>query len=219
MKASLYSQRIGIAENGAAIYLITRYDNTFPTDTNAYSARRAIWEFANKQAPDTFKGRMTFNAGAQFGPSYASGITGVGGFINEKGAGELESLFIRRFLEVPELRYNRVGISVGDDWSAPGAGVIESVDKEQKLVTLKLEEGEIGAVAVGDICMGIFHDFDPSNNATADSDDGRATALSQASPRSISVSRKSWATVTSSSATSCAPCRPPLPSRSIRWNR
>jgi len=116
---------------------------------------------------------MTFNAGAQFGPSYASGITGVGGFISEKGAGELESLFIRRFLEVPELRYNRVGISVGDDWSAPGAGVIESVDKEQKLVTLKLEEGEIGAVAVGDICMGIFHDFDPSNNATADSDDGR----------------------------------------------
>lgn len=173
VKASLYSQRIGIAENGAAIYLITRYDNTFPTDTNAYSARRAIWEFANKQAPDTFKGRMTFNAGAQFGPSYASGITGVGGFISEKGAGELESLFIRRFLEVPELRYNRVGISVGDDWSAPGAGVIESVDKEQKLVTLKLEEGEIGAVAVEDICMGIFHDFDPSNNATADSDDGR----------------------------------------------
>lgn len=173
VKASLYSQRIGIAENGAAIYLITRYDNTFPTDTNAYSARRAIWEFANKQAPDTFKGRMTFNAGAQFGPSYASGITGVGGFINEKGAGELESLFIRRFLEVPELRYNRVGISVGDDWSAPGAGVIESVDKDQKLVTLKLEEGEIGAVAVEDICMGIFHDFDPSNNATADSDDGR----------------------------------------------
>lgn len=116
---------------------------------------------------------MTFNAGAQFGPSYASGITGVGGFISEKGAGELESLFIRRFLEVPELRKNRVGISVGDDWSAPGAGVIESVDKDQKLVTLKLEEGEIGAVAVEDICMGIFHDFDPSNNATADSDDGR----------------------------------------------
>lgn len=173
VKASLYSQRIGIAENGAAIYLITRYDNTFPTDTNAYSARRAIWEFANKQAPDTFKGRMTFNAGAQFGPSYASGITGVGGFISEKGAGELESLFIRRFLEVPELRYNRVGISVGDDWSAPGAGVIESVDKDQKLVTLKLEEGEIGAVAVGDICMGIFHDFDSSNNATVDSDDSR----------------------------------------------
>lgn len=173
VKASLYSQRIGIAENGANIYLITRYDNTFPTDTNAYSARRSIWEFANKQAPDTFKGRMTFNAGAQFGPSYASGITGVGGFISEKGAGELESLFIRRFLEVPELRKNRVGISVGDDWSAPGAGVIESVDKDQKLVTLKLEEGEIGAVAVEDICMGIFHDFDPSNNATADSDDGR----------------------------------------------
>ena len=172
VKATLYSQRIGVTESGASIYLITRYDSTSPTDANTYSARRAMWEFANKQTADTFKGRMTFNAGAQFG-DFAGGMTGIGGLIDNKGNAELDSLKIRRFLEVPELNYNRVEISVGDDWSAPGGGVIESVDTEQRLVSLKLEEGEIGAIKAGDICMGIFHSINTSENATVDADDSR----------------------------------------------
>lgn len=172
VKATLYSQRIGVTGSGASIYLITRYDGTSPTDANAYSARRAMWEFANKQTADTFKGRMTFNAGAQFG-DFAGGMTGIGGLIDNKGNAELDSLKLRRFLEVPELNYNRVEISVGDDWSAPGGGVIESVDTYQRLVSLRLEDGEIGAVKAGDICMGIFHSIKTSENATADADDSR----------------------------------------------
>ena len=172
VKATLYSQRIGVTGSGASIYLITRYDGTSPTDANAYSARRAMWEFANKQTADTFKGRMTFNAGAQFG-DFAGGMTGIGGLIDNKGNAELDSLKLRRFLEVPELNYNRVEISVGDDWSAPGGGVIESVDTDQRLVSLRLEEGEIGAVKAGDICMGIFQSIKTSENATADADDSR----------------------------------------------
>lgn len=172
VKATLYSQRIGVTGSGASIYLITRYDGTSPTDANAYSARRAMWEFANKQTADTFKGRMTFNAGAQFG-DFAGGMTGIGGLIDNKGNAELDSLKLRRFLEVPELNYNRVEISVGDDWSAPGGGVIESVDTDQRLVSLRLEDGEIGAVKAGDICMGIFHSIKTSENATADADDSR----------------------------------------------
>lgn len=172
VKATLYSQRIGVTGSGASVYLITRYDGTSPTDANAYSARRAMWEFANKQTADTFKGRMTFNAGAQFG-DFAGGMTGIGGLIDNKGNAELDSLKLRRFLEVPELNYNRVEISVGDDWSAPGGGVIASVDTDQRLVSLRLEEGEIGAVKAGDICMGIFHSIKTSENATADADDSR----------------------------------------------
>jgi hypothetical protein len=172
VKATLYSQRIGVTGSGASIYLITRYDGTSPTDANAYSARRAMWEFANKQTADTFKGRMTFNAGAQFG-DFAGGMTGIGGLIDNKGNAELDSLKLRRFMEVPELNYNRVEISVGDDWSAPGGGVIASVDTDQRLVSLRLEEGEIGAVKAGDICMGIFHSIKTSENATADADDSR----------------------------------------------
>lgn len=158
--------------------IIKSWEETPASDTTLYSSRKSEREFLNKRRGGTVEGITRFLKRQQLDEGFrtsdfASGITGFGAQIDGRGAGELESLFIRRFLEVPELRYNRVGISVGDDWSAPGAGVIESVDKDQKLVTLKLEEGEIGAVAVGDICMGIFHDFDPSNNATSDSDDGR----------------------------------------------
>lgn len=172
VKATLYSQRIGVTGSGASIYLITRYDGTFPTDANAYSARRAMWEFANKQTADTFKGRMTFNAGAQFG-NFAGGMTGIGGLIDNKGNAELDSLKLRRFLEVPELNYNRVNIVVGDKWTGPSAGVISSVDTETQTFTLKLEDGEIGSPRVGDLCMGIFHSLNPSENATEDFDDSR----------------------------------------------
>lgn len=172
MKANLYAQRIGVTESGASIYLITRYDSTAAADYNAYSAKRALWEFANKQFPDTFKGKMTFDDGAQFG-GFASGMTGFGGIIDKKGNAEMQSLKLRGFLEVPELRYNRVEISMGDTWYAPSAGIIESVDTTAQTITLKLEEGEIGSPRVGDICMGIFHNLNTSENATADYDDGR----------------------------------------------
>ena len=172
VKANLYAQRIGVTESGASIYLITRYDSTAAADYNAYSAKRALWEFANKQFPDTFKGKMTFDDGAQFG-GFASGMTGFGGIIDKKGNAEMQSLKLRGFLEVPELRYNRVEISMGDTWYAPSAGIIESVDTTTQTITLKLEEGEIGSPRVGDICMGIFHNLNTSENATADYDDGR----------------------------------------------
>ena len=172
VKATLYSQRIGVTDSGAAIYLITRYDSTAAEDYNAYSAKRALWQFANKQFPDTFKGKMTFEDGAQFGDS-ATGITGIGGLIDKKGNAEMQSLKLRGFLEVPELRYNRVDITMGDTWFAPSAGIIESVDTEAKTITLKLEEGEIGSPRVGDICMGIFHSSESSDNATEDYDDSK----------------------------------------------
>lgn len=172
VKANLYAQRIGVTESGASIYLITRYDSTAAADYNAYSAKRALWEFANKQFPDTFKGKMTFDDGAQFG-GFASGMTGFGGIIDKKGNAEMQSLKLRGFLEVPELRYNRVEISMGDTWYAPSAGIIESVDTTAQTITLKLEEGEIGSPRVGDICMGIFHNLNTSENASADYDDGR----------------------------------------------
>lgn len=106
-------------------------------------------------------------------PEFVGGMTGLGGRIDEHGDAEMQSLKLRGFLEVPELRYNRVEISMGDDWSAAGGGLIAAVDTEQQLVTLKLEEGEWGTVAEGDICMGIFHSLNPSENATEDFDDGR----------------------------------------------
>lgn len=60
---------------------------------------------------------------------------------------------------------------LGTKWQSFGGGIIESVDGSgtSGSCTLKLEDGEVGAVAVDDLCMGIWHDT--SGNASEDSDD------------------------------------------------
>lgn len=125
----------------------------------------------------TMQKKATAKKGLQIGESFVPGIlTGQGGNVDEHGNAELESLILRRFLEVPELRYNRVQVTLGDKWNAPGAGIIERIEVDGATTGtawLKLEEGEVGAIAVGDICMGIFHSETTSENATADSDDSR----------------------------------------------
>ena len=153
------------------------------TDEDVMSALRVMTEiensaeklkeiFVRKDVPDSTKFLLSMFAGAVFGKNgFASGLTGFGAKIFDTGHGEFESMFIRRFLEVPELRYNRVMVTLGDKWRAPGAGIIETVDTGTKTCTLKLEDGEIGAVAVGDICMGIYHNI--TGNATEDYDDGK----------------------------------------------
>ena len=129
-------------------------------------------KYLRKDIPDSTRHLLSLLGGAVFGSEgFASGMSGFGARIDDGGNGEMESLVVRRFLEVPELRYNRVDVSVGDKWRAPGGGVIESVDTEAKTVTLKLEDGEVGAVAAGDICLGIYHAG--AGDATADYDDGR----------------------------------------------
>ena len=72
--------------------------------------------------------KLTAEKGIQIGESFVPGIlNGSGGFFDEWANGEVESLIIRRFLEVPELRFNRVQVTLGDKWNAPGAGIFESV--------------------------------------------------------------------------------------------
>jgi len=120
-------------------------------------------------------GIAEFMKGFKIG-NYQAGITGSGAMVDGMGNGEFESLVVRRFLEVPELRYNRVQLMATDTWRSPGGGIIESVqanDDGTGTCVLKLEEGEIGNIAVDDICMGIFHDYmNPGVNETATTDDG-----------------------------------------------
>ena len=136
--------------------------------------------FLRKNAEDYAQKKIHFLEGAEYG-SFERGSLGSGGSINSSGAAELDSLSLRKFLEVPELRYNRISINVGNSWRAPGGGVIEKVvpdyDADGNLlntgiVYLHLEDGEPGRIALDDICMGIYHDgIDLSNNSTVDTDD------------------------------------------------
>ena len=162
--------------------LINSMSDKVPADDNAFSALRAQMEFLSKKYDDVASGLITLAKGAQFGKGFATGVNGFGGMIDENGNAELDSLVLRKFLEVPELRYNRISIQVGNSWRAPGGGIIDSVEPDfasdgsmlnTGTIYLHLEDGEIGYVALDDICMGIYHDaLRVDSNALVDSDDG-----------------------------------------------
>ena len=229
--------------NGVGIYLIrAKYDQTQPTDYNAYSAAAADEKFLSRKKNDTAEGIITFAKGilantlssekfvsgnegkghstwidddgvshtevdqvkarktvvakqiaAEEGnvteltstnieatvltvldkiiakdqtlsgkissAEFLSGLLGYGWMIDTQGNGELHSLSIRSFLEVPELRYNQVQI-VGDELWVTAGGVISDVqaaDSGRYTITLKLEDGQTNPFAADDILKGIYH--------------------------------------------------------------
>lgn len=124
--------------------------------------------FLSSIEPDSADGSIDFNAGTNFNTTakvkdklqfgnYITGLLGTGGQIDKDGKAELNSLSLRSFLEVPELRFNKIDVVSGELWNSIAFGVIESVDTQNKIITLKLEEGEYSGIHVNDICRGIFH--------------------------------------------------------------
>ena len=107
---------------------------------------------------------------------------GNGGCIDKDGNAWLRNLTLAESLTVPKLSYNFVEICPGIRWQSAGGGTIKSVEVETDgegnptingTITLDLKEGEIGQIAVGDLCMGVFHSmFDQAINATEDYDSG-----------------------------------------------
>lgn len=242
IQEAAYAERIGVT-NGVGIYLIrAKYDQTQPTDYNAYSAAAADEKFLSRKKNDTAEGIITFAKGilantlssekfvsgnegkghstwidddgvshtevdqvkarktvvakqiaAEEGnvteltstnieatvltvldkiiakdqtlsgkissAEFLSGLLGYGWMIDTQGNGELHSLSIRSFLEVPELRYNQVQI-VGDELWVTAGGVISDVqaaDSGRYTITLKLEDGQTNPFAADDILKGIYH--------------------------------------------------------------
>lgn len=171
----------------SVIEVLKSWDNREASEYNVFSALRAIKEITrraiSKIGPDRTSFLVSFLAGAVFGKEgFASGLAGFGAKIDENGNGEMRGLRLWEWLEVPELRRNRVEVYVGIKWRTPGVGIVESVtadtDNEGNplstgTVHLKLEAGEMGAVAADDISMGIIHFEDETMNATEDSDDSK----------------------------------------------
>lgn len=171
----------------SVIEVLKSWDNREASEYNVFSALRAIKEITrraiSKIGPDRTSFLVSFLAGAVFGKEgFASGLAGFGAKIDENGNGEMRGLRLWEWLEVPELRRNRVEVYAGIKWRTPGVGIVESVvadtDNEENplstgTVHLKLEAGEMGAVAADDISMGIIHFEDETMNATEDSDDSK----------------------------------------------
>lgn len=155
--------------------VIKTEDPTIETDENVYSAARAKWEhekkteadekkFIRKDKPDETEHRVDFKDGLTVG-EYVGGFTGDGTILDKDGHIEASSLTLREFLEVPELRFNRIDVVSGELWNSIAFGLIESVDETNQIVTLHLEEGELSGLHVNDFCRGIFHNL--TDNETA----------------------------------------------------
>ena len=152
-------------QNGLLADLITVQDgllNTIITPTEIRTATAIATNVQTETINNDGDSAVLHGNKADFkGPvgskSYAPGLTGYGWNVDAKGNGWFNGIYLREFLEVPELRYNRVTVITDEQWSAPGGGIIESADTETLILTLKLEEGEAAALEVDDICKGIFH--------------------------------------------------------------
>lgn len=139
-----------------------------PTDDNVFSALRTLEEINNafqgasaifdkrylrKDIDDMALGNIRFQKNIS-SETFATGLLGTGWRITGDGDMEARSLFLREWLEVPELRYNRITVTGDEFWVATGL----KVDRvEGNTIYAKLEEGEVIAVWEGDILRGIYH--------------------------------------------------------------
>lgn len=169
--------------------------DAIPTDNNVMSSLRTLMaiqaaiapltgEYLSRINDDTAQGLITFLRGLTSEQiailekgwktkEFVPGLVGAGANFDEFGYGEMRGLRLWEFLEVPELRFNRVNIYTGIRWDTFGGGIIESVEidtdelgneLQSGIITLKLEDGEYGAIATDDLCQGIFHNFGGSND-------------------------------------------------------
>lgn len=170
----------GSGGSGQNIEIVTTTSLAIPTDDNIFSALRTMVEilkakeeaegqFIRKDRTDETDYRVDFHDGITAG-HYVGGSLGDGAIIDKDGNAEMTSLKLREFLEVPELRFNRIDVVSGELWNAIAFGLIEEVDEANRIVKLKLEEGELSGMHLNDFCRGIFHNL--TDNETAPGVDG-----------------------------------------------
>lgn len=177
----------GNGGSGRSIYIIKSYDSITPTDYNVFSAKAVDEQRLNKTKDDTAKGTITwekvqkFLSGMDIGDNagqwtregvlyvfklltnnFEQGLYGHGAQIDEHGNMEANSIFARQFISAPKFVFNEISVTKAEQWNTNGYGTIESVDRKNHTINLKLEENDYGSLSVGDICRGIFADIENS---------------------------------------------------------
>lgn len=94
--------------------------------------------------------------------NFEQGLYGHGAQIDEHGNMEANSIFARQFISAPKFVFNEISVTKAEQWNTNGYGTIESVDRKNHTINLKLEENDYGSLSVGDICRGIFADIENS---------------------------------------------------------
>lgn len=158
-------------EEQALIDIIKTTDNKTPSDYNVLSALKSIGMFLRKDKADSTRYLISLLGGVKIGKHLTLGdfITGMqGGYIDEKGRAELESLVLRSELIVPAIRYNYMTYFEGYNLISPGGGlkVKDFTDNGDGswTVTPDLEDGQPCGQYVDDILLGYWHDKSASGD-------------------------------------------------------
>lgn len=160
------------------------------SNTNSFNASITDKMYLSKLNDDTAKGTITwekvqkFLQGLNIGDgnskwsadgtlilfrlltnNFSSGLYGQGAQIDEKGNIEANSIYARQFISAPKFVFNEISVTKAEQWNTNGYGTIESVDVENRTITLHLEENDYGSLQVGDICRGLYADIDNAHGA------------------------------------------------------
>ena len=103
--------------------------------------------------------------------TFIAGLLGSGARIDEDGFAEMTGLTLREFLEVPELRFNRIDVVSGELWNSISFGTVESVDTVNRIARIKLVDGELQGSHVNDFCRGLFHNLAGGNAVQSGKDE------------------------------------------------
>ncbi|WP_307759042.1 hypothetical protein [uncultured Mediterranea sp.] len=138
------------------VYLIKVNDSTAPSDSNAFSALRALMMFLRKDQPDGTN--YPLNIG-EFIDSILSG-KGIGLFPD--GRAQVSRLEVRESLSVMEIIFNRLS-AMESDYSFSESGTVESVTlMDDGTYTLKLRkrwENDFTALQENDVIYGVVNDL------------------------------------------------------------
>lgn len=119
-------------------------------------------KYIRKDIDDYANGLLRFNKGFTVSSNIMSTIylQGLDGWIgNQKGDFEMNSLTLREFLEVPELRKNKITVMGNQFWFTDSAMIKESVatGSGNYDIYFKLEDEEYSSFELNDILKGIYH--------------------------------------------------------------
>lgn len=137
--------------SGSLPDIIRTWDNTLPTDTNLFSARRSQREFLSKKKIDRAKKKIIFDEGIDLG-DFVEGV--AGGHLDGKGNSELLTMVVRQLLRSAKFvdGFNGEGWQLWIDESGLSNLTVDKLTVRQIMTIFELLINKVRSVG-GQICV------------------------------------------------------------------
>lgn len=137
--------------SGSLPDIIRTWDNTLPTDTNLFSARRSQREFLSKKKIDRAKKKIIFDEGIDLG-DFVEGV--AGGQLDGKGNGELLTMVVRQLLRSAKFvdGFNGEGWQLWIDENGLSNLTVDKLTVRQIMTIFELLINKVRSVG-GQICV------------------------------------------------------------------